>query len=244
MSEIIKVEKLSKKIKSKEILKNINLSINEGEIYGLLGPSGCGKTTTIKTMCGLEKFNEGQIIIDNLKVPSLKILDKIGYMSQSSALYTSLTGLENMQFFGQLYGLKHQELQNRIDYLANLVDLNKDLDKVVSAYSGGMQQRLSLAIALIAKPKILMLDEPTVGIDPLLRKEIWSELKRLKNEGVTIIITTHVMDEALKCDRISMMREGQVISSGTPQQIMQQANTNDIESAFIYFSKGGSDNEN
>lgn len=147
-------------------------------------------------------------------MPNLSVLQEIGYMAQSNALYMSLTGKENLMFFASFFNLNKIEKQKRISYAAKLVNLTDDLNKRVSAYSGGMKRRLSLTIALIQNPKILILDEPTVGIDPELRLNIWNELLRLKNEeGKTIIVITYVMDEAEKCDYIAMLREGSFIST-------------------------------
>ena len=147
------------------------------------------------------------------------------------------TGKENLKFFGKLYGLKGKKLESRVQYVAELVNLTYELDKKTSQYSGGMLQRLSLAVALIAEPEVLLLDEPTVGIDPLLRQDIWQELRNLANMGVTILITTHVMDEAEKCDSLAMMREGKILATGTAGELISLAKTDTIEEAFIYFSE-------
>ena len=159
-------------------------------------------------------------------------------MAQAAALYPLLTGRENLEFFGKLYGLRGLELKERIGAMAQLVRLNEDLDTQTQNYSGGMLQRLSLAVALLHNPRLLVLDEPTVGIDPLLRSEIWKELRSLATAGITVLITTHVMDEAEKCDQLAMMRDGQVLAIGSASELIKRAGTSTFEQAFIKFASG------
>ena len=167
-------------------------------------------------------------------MPNLEVLQRIGYMAQSDALYPTLTGHENLQFFASLFKLPKNQQKERIAYTAKLVNLTNDLNKKVSAYSGGMKRRLSLAISLIQNPEILILDEPTVGIDPELRFQIWNELLRLKEEeGKTILVTTHVMDEANHCDFISMLRDGSIIAHGSPQTLKEQFNVTTLDEVFL-----------
>jgi ABC-2 type transport system ATP-binding protein len=154
-------------------------------------------------------------------------------MAQADALYNDLTGRENLAFFASLYKLNKEVQKKRIAYAADLVDLTPHLTKKVQNYSGGMKRRLSLAAALIHDPQVLILDEPTVGIDPELRKSIWAEINRLKNEGKTILITTHVMDEAEKCDQLAMVREGEIISSGSPSELKKHYQINNLEEVFL-----------
>jgi len=244
MKDAIYLENINKYYGKKKVLHDINLSIPKGCIFGLLGPSGCGKTTTVKIIAGVLKNDSGKVVVLDEKMPNLDIMADIGYMAQSAALYKDLSAYDNLKFFGSLYKLKKDELENRINYVARLTNLQDDLNKKVVAFSGGMKQRLSLAIALIANPKVLILDEPTVGIDPVLRKSIWEELYKLADNGVSILVTTHVMDEALKCDRLAMMREGKLLAVGTPEEIQNKANTTNLEDAFIYFGKLGDNDEN
>ena len=244
MKDAIYLENINKYYGKKKVLHDINLSIPKGCIFGLLGPSGCGKTTTVKIIAGVLKKDSGKVVVLDEKMPNLDIMADIGYMAQSAALYKDLSAYDNLKFFGSLYKLKKDELENRINYVARLTNLQDDLNKKVVAFSGGMKQRLSLAIDLIANPKVLILDEPTVGIDPVLRKSIWEELYKLADNGVSILVTTHVMDEALKCDRLAMMREGKLLAVGTPEEIQNKANTTNLEDAFIYFGKLGDNDEN
>jgi ABC-2 type transport system ATP-binding protein len=234
MSSSIAIEQVSKSFGKKVVLNAINLQIEEGQIYGLIGPSGAGKTVLVKMIVGMDTPDSGTIHVLNKKVPNLELLQDIGYMAQSDALYTQLTGLENLKFFASLYKLSKTDMKKRISYTADLVNLTNELTKKVSAYSGGMKRRLSLAIALIQNPHVLILDEPTVGIDPELRVTIWNELLRLKNEeGKTIIVTTHVMDEAERCDYIAMVRDGSILTSGTPKDLKTQYGVNTFDEVFI-----------
>ncbi len=168
-------------------------------------------------------------------MPTLKLINSIGYMAQSDALYEDLTAKENLQFFSELYGLKGKKQMRRITEVMDLVQLSEDLTKLVSNYSGGMKRRLSLAIAMLHEPTILILDEPTVGIDPVLRRSIWKAFDKLKQNGITIIVTTHVMDEAEKCDRLGMIREGRLIAVGTTEELKEQTNSKTIEEAFLFY---------
>ncbi|KRU26669.1 ABC transporter ATP-binding protein [Clostridium sporogenes] len=234
MEASVVVSDVSKSFGKKLVLNNINLNINKGQIYGLIGPSGSGKTTLVKMIVGMEAPDKGTIKVLNKNVPNLKLLQNIGYMAQSDALYTELTAQENLKFYASLFKLNKKAMKNRISYVVNMVNLNNDLSKKVSTYSGGMKRRLSLAIALIQNPEILILDEPTVGIDPELRLNIWNELLRLKNEeNKTIIVTTHVMDEAKKCDFLAMVRDGVILVDGTPAELMEYYKANDLDEVFL-----------
>lgn len=234
MNASIELKNVSKSFGKKTVLQEINLSIAEGQIYGLIGPSGSGKTTLVKMIVGIDVPNSGTVRVLDVKVPDLELLNEIGYMAQSDALYPELTGKENLDFFASLYPMEKSHMKKRIAYAADLVKLSGDLGKKVSAYSGGMKRRLSLAIALVHDPKILILDEPTVGIDPELRVAIWNELFHLKSEQQkTILITTHVMDEAEKCDQVAMVRDGAVLASGTPAELKRHYSVNQLEEAFL-----------
>lgn len=234
MAHTIEVEQVSKKYGKKTVLEDINLGIEESKIYGFIGPSGAGKTTLIKLIVGMDYPDTGRIRVLSKQVPNLSLLQEIGYMAQSDALYTELTGEENLKFFASLYGMGKADQKKRIAYAAELVNLSHELKKKVSAYSGGMKRRLSLAIALIQNPQVLILDEPTVGIDPELRLSIWKELMRLKSEeGKTILLTTHVMDEAGKCDAIAMIRNGQLLTTGTPNELQAAYDAADLDEVFL-----------
>ncbi|MFJ5624126.1 ABC transporter ATP-binding protein [Peribacillus loiseleuriae] len=234
MNYSVAINQVSKSFGKKVVLNQIDLIIEEGQIYGFIGPSGAGKTTLVKMIVGMDTPDAGTIHVLNEKMPNLGLLQEIGYMAQSDALYTELTGKENLKFFASLYKLNKEEMKERISYTADLVHLTYELNKRVSAYSGGMKRRLSLAIALIQDPKILILDEPTVGIDPELRLSIWNELLRLKNEeGKTIIVTTHVMDEAERCDFVAMVRDGVILTRGTPEELKEHYQVDNFDDVFL-----------
>lgn len=233
MTKTIQVSHVRKSFGKKLVLADINLNINKGEIHGLIGPSGSGKTTLVKMIVGMNQPDTGEIHVLSKQIPNLLLLQKIGYMAQSDALYTELTGLENLRFFAALYKLNKKEQNKRIAYTTDLVDLTNELKKKVSNYSGGMKRRLSLAIALIQNPEVIILDEPTVGIDPELRQSIWKELYRLKDEGKTIIITTHVMSEAERCDVISMLRNGGILEQGSPASLKEKYNADNFDDVFL-----------
>ncbi|MFB5190547.1 heme ABC exporter ATP-binding protein CcmA [Alicyclobacillus fastidiosus] len=217
------------------VLQDISLDVQPGEIFGILGPSGSGKTTLVKLIAGIDRPTRGTIVVDSVQMPKLEMLQKIGYMAQSDALYTELTAKENLDFFASLFGLSGKAKRRRIEEVMHLVDLTGAMNKAVHAYSGGMKRRLSLAISMLHQPNVLILDEPTVGIDPVLRKSIWDELRTLCDRGATIVVTTHVMDEAEKCDRLGMIREGRLIADGTPQELKQATHAATIEEAFLAY---------
>lgn len=235
----ILLNSIEKKFHHKQVIAPLSLEIPKGQLIGLLGPSGCGKTTLIKLIMGMIKPDNGSIQVLNLIVPHKQLLMDIGYMAQSDALYLDLTGKENLHFFAKLFQLSKKERAERVAYAADLVRLTDDLNSKVMNYSGGMKRRLSLAIALLQNPQLLILDEPTVGIDPVLKKEIWQELIRLKNEEQkTILVTTHAMDEAEQCDQLAMLRNGQIIAYGTPHELKDLYQAQDFDEVFI---KAGGD---
>ncbi|WAE41862.1 ABC transporter ATP-binding protein [Staphylococcus pasteuri] len=216
-----------------KVLDHISLEIHEGELLGLIGPSGSGKTTTIKCLLGMEKLNSGSTQVFNKKMPHRRVLSHIGYMGQTDALYESLSAKENLTFFGHLAELKGEQLKQSIGKNLQLVNLENSLTKTVNTFSGGMKRRLSLAITLLANPSLIILDKPTVGIDPKLRQQVWSQLKNLTHEGKSVIVTTHVMDEAERCDKIGLIVEGRLFAIGTPNELKQKFKVKTIEEVFI-----------
>ncbi|MFC0272932.1 ABC transporter ATP-binding protein [Metabacillus herbersteinensis] len=235
MGTKVVINDVSKSFGTKTVLRNISLQISQSEIFGLLGPSGAGKTTLVKCIAGIDEASTGSVTIFGGKMPSLAVMKEIGYMTQSDALYEELTALENLNFFAAIYGLKGTKKKERITSVMRLVNLEKELKQKVGEYSGGMKRRLSLAISLLHEPKIIILDEPTVGIDPVLRQSIWMELERLSKAGTTVIVTTHVMDEAEKCHRLGMIRDGDLIALGTPKELKKNIHAENIEEVFIHY---------
>lgn len=229
------IEQVSRSFDKRQVLHGINMRVRAGQIFGLLGPSGCGKTTLVRIIAGILPPTSGRVSVLGQIMPRLDIMARIGYMAQSDALYAALSAEENLLFFAALYGITGKVAKKRIREVMELVSLGGELKKTVAAYSGGMKRRLSLALALLASPPLLLLDEPTVGIDPLLRQDIWRELHKLADAGVAILVTTHVMDEAAKCHQLAMMRMGRLIAKGSVEQLVAASGQRDIEQAFIHY---------
>ena len=233
MKTLLHLQDLVKSFDHQIVLNHVSFELQTGEIIGLIGPSGAGKSTMIKTMLGMEKADEGIALVLDHTMPNRHILGDIGYMAQSDALYEALSGQENLEFFGQLKGLSKRDLTAEIAHVAQVVDLTEHLNKTVSGYSGGMKRRLSLAIALLGNPQLLILDEPTVGIDPSLRKKIWKELFALRDNGIGILVTTHVMDEAELTDKVGLLLGGEIIAFDTPQHLKDGYQVSSIEEVFL-----------
>ena len=229
----ITVRNLDKSFGKKQVLYGIDFSIKSGDIVCLLGPSGSGKTTLIRCLIGAIKADNGLIDYDEVAVPSLKLMSNIGFMPQNDALYDDLTGEANLQFFAGLHGMSRKQSKNRIDEVLRLVKLSDDRNKYVVNYSGGMKKRLSLAAALLHNPNVLLLDEPTVGIDPILSKSIWAELKKLKQNGVTLIVSTHVMDEVSECDKAALLYNGRLINYDSVDNLLKNTQSGKIEELFF-----------
>jgi len=208
----------------------VDLALPPGRIYGLLGPNGSGKTTLIRLLVGLARPTAGQALILGEAMPSRSMLARIGYMTQADGVYPELSVWENIRFFAALYGLTER---TRIVRALELVELEGRLDTPVLQLSGGMRRRLSLGCALVHEPPLLVLDEPTVGIDPALRAEFWAHFRQLVAGGRTILVSSHVMDEADRCDELLFIRAGRVIAQGSGAEIRARAGTTDLESAFL-----------
>ena len=206
------------------MLDSLDVDIPSGVTYCLLGPNGSGKTTFIRAVVKLLHLDGGEMSVLGRPVSEVdKIYSQIGYMTQHKALYPDLTVQENMEFYAGLYGLNRQQREERIEELLRMVDLSEHRRRLAGALSGGMYQRLSLACTLIHEPELLLLDEPTVGIDPRLRQTFWEYFDRLASEGKTVLITTHLMDEAEKCQMVGYMRAGRMAAQGTPEEILRLA---------------------
>ncbi len=215
---------------------NLTMDIYAGETFGLIGPNGSGKTTLIRMLVGLIRPTSGTIHIMNERIPSNKVAAHMGYMTQLSALYLDLTARENMQFFCNIYGLRGKEQKQRINEMLERVELADRADDVVGKFSGGMRQRLSLACTLVHHPSLLLLDEPTVGVDPELRRAFWDYFAQLNKEGVTIVVSTHHLDEASRCTRLGLMRGGLLLAQGSPQELLRQSGQDNMEDAFLHFA--------
>ncbi len=220
----------------------INLSFRAGRIYGLLGPNGSGKTTLIRLMAGLARASSGTVTVLGTRMPSRPLLARIGYMTQSDGLYSELSVWENLKFFAAMSG---QQDEAAIAETLDVVELSDRRGTPILELSGGMRRRLSLACALVHRPAVVFLDEPTVGVDPVLRYQLWDHFRRLATAGTTLVVSSHVMDEGDRCDELVLIRSGRVLTSGNGTEIRQQAGTTDLESAFLKLSGGatGSDQE-
>ncbi|WP_053217465.1 ABC transporter ATP-binding protein [Virgibacillus senegalensis] len=235
--EIVELQQVTHAFGKQKVLLNVDLSIQTGEIFGLLGPSGSGKTTLVKSIVGTLTPDKGEVYVSGTRMPSLQTMGSIGYMAQADALYHELTAQENLAFFASVYGVPKKQAAIRIEQVLADVDLLDSKQKVVQGFSGGMKRRLSLAAALIHHPRLLILDEPTVGIDPVLRNKIWAKFADLKQQGTTIIVTTHVMDEADRCDQLGLLRDGHIMAHGSPDTLKQETGTDSIEQAFLVYGR-------
>ncbi|MEG1024233.1 MAG: ABC transporter ATP-binding protein [Flavobacterium sp.] len=239
MQSIIKIESLSKKYKDADqySLNNVSLAINEGEIFGLLGPNGAGKTTLISMLCGLVKPTSGHFTIDGLNYAnhSSKIKKIIGVVPQEYALYPTLTARENLHYFGSMYGLKGSDLKDKVIETLDLLGLLKFADKRVETFSGGMKRRVNLIAGILHKPKVLFLDEPTVGVDVHSKNAIIEYLKVLNQNGTTIIYTSHHLAEAEDfCSNIAILDQGQIYAQNTPSVLIESTkNARNLEDVFI-----------
>lgn len=233
----IKTNHLTKKYGNFTAVNNLDLKVKKGEIYGLLGPNGAGKTTLIKMLTSISNPTSGSAQVMGEKIPDGKNASKIGYMPQETGVYLGLTVDQNMKFYGRVFNLKKTEMEKREEELLKFVDLAHWVHEMVENLSGGMKHRVSLACTLIHQPELLFLDEPTVGVDPELRVSFWKYFNQLREGGVTILITTHYMDEARHCDRIGFMKRGHLIAEDTPQKILKESGKDSLEDAFLAFSK-------
>lgn len=220
----IDVEGLSKSFDNKPAVENLNLQVKKGEIFGFLGPNGSGKTTTIRMLCGLLKpdAGTGHVMGYNIVSQSAEIKPIVGYMTQQFSLYTDLTVYENMDFMARIYQISNRE--NRINECINELQLQPFRDQLVSTMSGGWKQRFALAVALLHTPKILLLDEPTAGVDPKARRDFWDKVHQLAARGITVLVTTHYMDEAQRCNRLAYISFGHLIAVGTTEDLIEHAN--------------------
>lgn len=227
--DIIQIKGLTKSYGELIAVNDLSLTVKEGEMFGLVGPDGAGKTTTIKILCGLLNPDDGQVnlfgknILNNRK----EIQNNIGYLSQKFSLYGDLTVDENIEFFAQIHNVRN--FHSRRDELLDFTRLTPFRNRLADQLSGGMKQKLALACSLIHKPKILFLDEPTTGVDPVSRRDFWKILSSLIKEGITILMTTPYLDEAERCNRVALMHKGEIISLDTPERIKNSVGKKSIE---------------
>ena len=210
-----------------QVLQGLGMTVDEGSIYGLLGPSGCGKTTLLKVILGFLEPESGHVEVKG-EIPG----SDVGYSPQEIALYPDLRIAETMRFHGRLHGMKSNQILSRQSWLIDFLDLPEP-NRPVGKLSGGQKRRVSLAVALLHEPSLLLLDEPTVGVDPELRARIWDHLQEIAANGTTIVITTHYIDEAGKANRVGLMRDGILLAEDTPQSVMDSQSSASLEEAFL-----------
>lgn len=219
--DAIKVERLAKKYGKTEALRGVDLTVPEGSVFGLVGPNGAGKTTLIKALVGALRPTEGSVRVLGLDPirNRAELRRSIGYMPQSPALYDDLSARDNARFFGAAHRVPG--LSKKVDEILTFTELSERAKDPVHTFSGGMKRRVSLACALVHEPKVLFLDEPTAAVDPMLRSRFWKQFRDLAKGGATLFISTHLMDEAMLCDRVAILRKGGIIASETPRRILE-----------------------
>lgn len=212
-----------------EVLHGVDLSVAAGELVGIVGPSGGGKSTLMRAIVGVQANVTGTAQVLGQEAGSPSVRGRIGYVTQSPSIYDDLTARQNLDFFAAIQGVG----RDQVDAALATVDLAGAADQVVGTMSGGQQSRVSLATALLGDPALLVLDEPTVGLDPLLRRSLWTTFRGLAADGAAVLVSTHVMDEAERCDRIALLREGHVLATGTPAALRERTGTDTVEAAFL-----------
>ncbi len=227
----VDVDNVVKSFGTLRALDGITLRVRQGEIYGLLGPNGSGKTTLIRAVVGLIAPDSGTVAVLGHRMPDLNILSSVGYMTQAAALYPDISVEENLRFFAAISGA-----DGNVDEVLRVVELEQRRKSVVATLSGGMRQRCSLACALVHRPRLLLLDEPTVGVDPQLRVQFWEHFREMAAAGTTILVSSHVMDEAERCQRLGLIRFGKLLAEGSPNEVRAAAGTNNLEEAFLKLS--------
>jgi drug efflux transport system ATP-binding protein len=240
MPPAVVIENLTKRFGDFTAVDGISLTVSPGEIFGFLGANGAGKTTAIRMLCGLLLPTSGQGTVNGFDIfrESEKIKKSIGYMSQKFSLYGDLTGRENLAFYGAVYRLTSRRLKERIGEVAEHLDLASFIDRPAGSLPVGWRQRLALGAAILHRPAMLFLDEPTAGVDPVFRRRFWEILYQMADEGTTLFVTTHYMDEAEFCRRISIMHRGRIIEVGDPGALVAKYGQPDLQETFISLISG------
>jgi ABC-2 type transport system ATP-binding protein len=239
-SEAVVIAKdLQKQFGGRVALDGLSLSVPQGQLYGLAGPNGSGKTTLIRTLCGLLRPDSGEARLLGWRMPSTRVRSQLGYMPQEVAVYDDLSVLQNLMYFGSLYGLSRGQVRERSEELLSLVELKERTRQRVGTLSGGMRRRVSLAVSLLHKPRLAFLDEPTAGVDPKLRRSFWEYFNVLATQDVTLVVTTHLVEEALRCHRVGFLSAGQLMTEGTPEEILKQTGRETLDDAFIELQERG-----
>lgn len=233
MKNVVEVRNLVVVRGGREVLPGISLDVQAG-VTGLLGPSGCGKTTLLRCLVGSQRVKSGGVAVLGAPAGSASLRTRIGYVTQDASVYDDLTVTENLAFFARVLGVD----RSSVDRAIASVDLGDHRDQVVGRLSGGQRSRAGLAVALLGEPDLLVLDEPTVGLDPVLRRDLWALFHRIADNGAAVLVSSHVMDEAERCHRLLLMREGRIIADGSPDEIRARTGAADIEQAFLRVVQG------
>lgn len=212
-----------------QAIRGLGFTSAPGQVTGLLGPSGCGKSTLMRAIVGVQVVTSGTVEVLGLPAGDKRLRDRVGYVTQAPSVYDDLTVAENLRFFARVLGVDRDEAARCIE----AVDLGSARDQVVARLSGGQRSRVSLAVALLGDPEVLVLDEPTVGLDPVLRRDLWSMFHYLAAAGTALLVSSHVMDEAERCDRLLLMRDGALLADDRPAALLEQTGSRDVESAFL-----------
>jgi ABC-2 type transport system ATP-binding protein len=237
---VIKTKQLTKKFGDFTAADSITFEVYKGEIFGFLGANGAGKTTAMRMLCGLSRPSSGEATIAGFDVytETEKIKRNIGYMSQKFSLYEDLTILENIRFFGGIYGLSDREIEKKSQHLIGLLGLGNETKKLVGALPLGWKQKLAFSVAILHDPKIVFLDEPTGGVDPVTRRQFWDLIYEAADRGITVFVTTHYMDEAEYCNRLSMMVDGEMKALDTPSNLKKQFGVASMDEVFYELARG------
>jgi ABC-2 type transport system ATP-binding protein len=230
----VQVRDVVKRYGRTTVLDGVSLTVRRGETYGLLGPNGAGKTTLIRCVVGLIRPEAGTVLTLGRRMPDVAVLGRVGYMTQTPALYPDLSVAENVRFFATISGHGGD-----VDAALHVVELDDRRNAVVATLSGGMRTRVSLACAIVHRPELLLLDEPTVGVDPALRAQLWDRFHEMAAAGTAIIVSSHVMDEAERCDRLGLIRAGRLLAEGTADELRRLAGSPHLEDAFLRLATGG-----
>ncbi len=228
-AQAIEVTALCVERGDRTVLSGLDFGVPPGQVTGLLGPSGCGKTTLMRSIVGVQRITSGSVAVLGEPAGSLPLRDRVGYVTQAPSVYEDLTATENLTFFARVLDVG----RDRITACLDLVGLTSHADQLVGRLSGGQRSRVSLAVALLAEPPVLVLDEPTVGLDPVLRLELWQAFHELAAAGAAVLVSSHVMDEASRCDRLLLMRDGRLIADETPAALLARTGATDVEGAFL-----------
>ncbi len=237
--QVISVNQLTKRFGAFTAVNEITFDVKRGEIFGFLGANGAGKTTAMRMLCGLSFPTSGQAMVagfDLYKEPE-KIKKNIGYMSQKFSLYEDLTIRENIRFYGGIYGLTDEQIKSKTEFMVRHLHLEEQMDKLVKSLPLGWKQKLSFSVAMLHQPKIVFLDEPTGGVDPITRREFWTMIYEAAHEGTTVFVTTHYMDEAEYCDRVSIMVDGRIDALDTPLELKRKFNALSMEEVFVQLAR-------